>query len=166
MDTKQVHYNKRIVIFDANGNYLGEFGTPGAQLGQLDEPVDIALDADGKVYVTDTWNQRIQVFTPDSTRLVYTASAAWDVNGWSGNGLDNKPFITVDSAGIVSVTDPGSCRVISFSASTGKPTHVWDGCVSGTAFQLPAGIISSGSGGLWVTDATNGKLVHFQTQTP
>jgi predicted membrane-bound mannosyltransferase/sugar lactone lactonase YvrE len=158
--------NKRIVIFDANGKYLGEFGTPGAQLGQLDEPVDLALDADGNAYVTDTWNQRIQVFTPDATRLVYTASAAWDVDGWSGNGLDNKPFITVDSTGIVSVTDPDSCRVISFSASTGKATHVWDGCVSGTAFQLPAGIISSGSGGLWVTDATNGKLVHFQTQTP
>jgi len=54
--------NKRIVIFDANGNYLGEFGTPGAQLGQLDEPVDIALDSNGNAYVTDTWNQRIQVF--------------------------------------------------------------------------------------------------------
>jgi sugar lactone lactonase YvrE len=158
--------NKRIVIFDANGNYLGEFGTPGAQLGQLDEPVDIALDSNGNAYVTDTWNQRIQVFTPDATRLVYTASAVWDVDGWSGNGLDNKPFITVDSTGIVSITDPESCRVISFSASTGKATHVWDGCVSGTAFQLPAGIISSGSGGLWITDATNGKLVHFQTQTP
>jgi len=69
------------------------------------------------------------------------------------HGLDNKPFITVDSTGIVSITDPESCRVISFSASTGKATHVWDGCVSGTAFQLPAGIISSGSGGLWITDA-------------
>jgi sugar lactone lactonase YvrE len=158
--------NKRIVIFDANGNYLGEFGAPGAQLGQLDEPVDIALDAQGNAYITDTWNQRIQVFTPDATRLVYTASAAWDVNGWAGNGLDNKPFITVDSTSTVSVTDPESCRVISFSVSSGKATHVWDGCVSGTAFQLPAGIISSGSGGLWVTDATNGKLVHFQTQTP
>ena len=158
--------NKRIVIFDASGNYLGEFGAPGAQLGQLDEPVDIALDAHGNAYVTDTWNQRIQVFTPDATRLVYTASVAWDVNGWSDNGLDNKPFITVDPTGTVSVTDPELCRVISFSASTGKATHVWDGCAAGTAFQLPIGVLADGSGGLWVTDATNGKLVHFQTQTP
>jgi len=158
--------NKRIVIFDANGNYLGEFGSPGAQLGQLDEPVDIALDAQGNAYVTDTWNQRIQVFTPDATRLVYTASAAWDVDGWSGNGLDNKPFITVDPTGIVSVTDPELCRVISFSASTGKATRVWDGCAAGTAFQLPIGVLLDGSGGLWVTDATNGKLVHFITKIP
>ncbi|HVM73081.1 MAG TPA: glycosyltransferase family 39 protein [Anaerolineales bacterium] len=158
--------NKRIVIFDANGNYLSEFGTPGAQLGQLDEPVDIAFDADGNAYVTDTWNMRIQVFTPDETRLVYTASTGWDVNGWNGNGLDNKPFITVDSSGTVSVTDPEMCRVISFSPATGQATHVWDGCSASTAFQLPIGVLSDGSGGLWVSDAANGKLVHFQTQTP
>jgi predicted membrane-bound mannosyltransferase/sugar lactone lactonase YvrE len=158
--------NKRIVIFDANGNYLSEFGAPGAQLGQLDEPVDIALDSLGNAYVTDTWNQRVQVFTPDETRLVYTATAEWPVDGWSGDGLDNKPFITVDATGTVSVTDPEMCRVISFSSSTGKPVHVWDGCAAGTAFQLPIGIVSDGSGGLWVTDATNGKLVHFKTQNP
>ena len=46
--------------------------------------------------MTDTWNQRVQVFTPDATRLVYTATAEWPVNGWFGNGPDDKPFITVD----------------------------------------------------------------------
>ena len=158
--------NKRIVIYDASGNYLNEFGTPGMDLGQLDEPVDIAIDSLGNVYVTDTWNQRIQVFSPDATRLVYTASAQWPVDAWAGNSLENKPFITVDTSGTVSVTDPELCRVISFSAATGKPTHVYDGCATGTAFQLPIGIVSDGSGGLWVTDATNGKLVHFKTQTP
>jgi sugar lactone lactonase YvrE len=158
--------NKRIVIFDGSGNFLGEFGAPGAQVGQLDEPVDITLDAQGIAYVTDTWNQRIQVFNPDATRLIYSASAEWDVNGWSGNGLDNKPFITVDAAGTVSVTDPEVCRIISFSASTGKATQVWDGCTSSTAYQLPTGLVSDASGGLWVTDANNGKLVHFETQSP
>jgi DNA-binding beta-propeller fold protein YncE/uncharacterized membrane protein len=157
--------NKRIVIFDANGNYLNEFGSPGMQLGLLDEPVDIALDSAGNVYVTDTWNQRIQVFAPDDTRLFYTASAEWPVEGWYGNGLENKPFITVDAAGTVSVTDPELCRVISFSFS-GKPIHVWDGCVTGSAFQVPIGIVADSSGGLWVSDATSGNLVHFTPQNP
>ena len=157
--------NKRIVIFDANGNYLSEFGLPGMQLGQLDEPVDIAVDLLGNVYVTDTWNQRVQVFAPDETRLFYSATAEWPVEGWYGNGLDNKPFITVDATGTVSVTDPELCRVISFS-SDGKPSRVWDGCVTGAAFQLPIGIASDGSGGLWVTDSMGGKLVYFKTQTP
>ncbi len=157
--------NKRIVIYDASGKYLSEFGAPGMQLGQLDEPVDVAVDSLGIVYVTDTWNQRVQVFVPDATRLIYTASAEWPVEGWYGNGLENKPFITVDAAGTVSITDPGQCRVITFSSS-GKPVHVWDGCATGTAFQLPVGIVSDSSGGLWITDAANGKLVHFRTQSP
>jgi uncharacterized protein (TIGR03663 family) len=157
--------NKRIVIYDADGNYLNEFGAPGMQLGLLDEPVDIALDSVGNVYVTDTWNQRVQVFAPDETRLFYTASAEWPVEGWYGNGLENKPFITVDAAGTVSVTDPELCRVISFSFS-GKPIHVWDGCVAGSAFRVPIGIVSDSSGGLWISDATSGKLVHFTPLNP
>ena len=156
--------NKRIVIYDPDGNYLSEFGLPGMSLGQLDEPVDIAVDPSGIVYVTDTWNQRVQVFVPDDAELVYTASAEWLVEGWYGNGLENKPFITVDADGIVSVTDPEQCRVISLN-SDGKPVHVWDGCAAG-AFQLPIGIVSDGSGGLWVTDAASGRLVHFKTQSP
>jgi hypothetical protein len=31
------------------------------------------------------------------------------------------------------------------------------------AFQSPSGIVSDGSGGLWVADAAGGKLVHFKT---
>ncbi|MGA2489521.1 MAG: glycosyltransferase family 39 protein [Anaerolineales bacterium] len=157
--------NKRIVIYDANGKYLSEFGLPGMQLGQLDEPVDIALDSSGNVYVTDTWNQRVEEFAPDNTRLVYTATAVWSVDGWYGTGPDDKPFITLDKTGTVFVTDPEQCRVISFSPN-GKPAHVWSGCTESTAYQLPIGVVSDGSGGLWLTDATNGKLVHFKTQNP
>jgi DNA-binding beta-propeller fold protein YncE len=157
--------NKRIVIYAGDGSYLAELGTPGMALGQLDEPVAIALDEAGNVYVTDTWNQRVQVFTPDASGLFYRATAEWAVAGWYGNGLDNKPFITVDASGTVSVTDPEQCRVISFSSTSGKAVRVWDGC-AGAAFQQPSGIVADGTGGLWVTDAAGGKLVHFKTQAP
>lgn len=158
--------NKRIVIFDANGKYLGEFGSPGMQIGQLDEPVDVALDGFGNAYITDTWNQRIQVFSPDTSHVNYLPSAEWPLDAWNDNGVQDKPYITVDSSGMISVTDPEACRVISISASSGAPQHVWDGCVSGTAFQLPIGIATDDAGGLWVTDATNNKLIHFETQNP
>ena len=156
--------NKRIVIYDAEGKYLGEFGQPGMELGQMDEPVAVAISASGQVYVTDTWNQRVQVFSPDSSGLVYTAIAEWPVEGWYGDSLENKPFITVDGSGNVSVTDPEMCRVITFS-STGQPVRVWDGCSAG-GFALPSGIVSDGTGGLWVSDARSGTLVHFKAQIP
>ncbi|MBE3117943.1 MAG: NHL repeat-containing protein, partial [Candidatus Atribacteria bacterium] len=156
--------NKRIVVFGPDGKYITQFGTSGMGLGELDEPVAVALDAAGNVYVTDTWNQRVQVFAPDAGGLVYTAIAEWPVDGWYGQSVENKPFIAVDATGNVSVTDPELCRVITFSPG-GQPVRVWDGCPGGTLL-LPSGIAPDGSGGLWVTNAGNGTLVHFQTQNP
>jgi len=156
--------NKRIVVFDPDGSYLTQFGTPGLGLGQLDEPVAVALDAAGKVYVTDAWNQRVQIFAPDATGLVYTAVAEWPVDGWYGQSVENKPFIAVDTTGNVTVTDPELCRLITFSPG-GQPIRVWDGCLAGTLL-LPSGIASDGSGGLWVTNAGNGMLIHFKAEMP
>jgi predicted membrane-bound mannosyltransferase/DNA-binding beta-propeller fold protein YncE len=156
--------NKRIVIFGPNGDYITQFGAPGLGLGQLDEPVAVALDMSGKVYVTDTWNQRVQVFAPDSAGLVYTPFAEWPVDGWYGQSVENKPFIAVDATGNVTVTDPELCRLITFSPD-GQPVRVQDGCSAGTLL-LPSGITSDASGGLWVTNAGNGTVVHFKAGTP
>ena len=156
--------NKRIVVFDSNGNYITQFGSSGLDLGQLDEPVAVALDSAGNVYVTDTWNQRVQVFAPDTAGQVYTAVAQWPVDGWTGQSVENKPFIAVDTSGNVTVTDPELCRLITFSPG-GQPMHVLDGCTSGT-LNLPDGIASDGSGGLWVTNAGAGTIVHLKAQTP
>jgi DNA-binding beta-propeller fold protein YncE len=130
----------------------------------LDEPVAIALDSAGNVYVTDTWNQRVQVFSPDSAGTVYTALSEWPVDGWYGQSVENKPFIALDSTGNVTITDPELCRLITFSPD-GQPIRVLDGCSAGTLL-LPSGIASDGSGGLWVTNAGNGTMVHFKPQNP
>ena len=156
--------NKRIVIFGPNGDYITQFGTPGVVLGQLDEPVAIALDPAGNVYVTDTWNQRVQVFAPDATGTSFSAVTQWPVDGWYGQSVENKPFIAVDTAGNITVTDPELCRLITFTPG-GQPVRVMDGCSAGTLL-LPSGIASDGSGGLWVSNAGNGTLVHFKAENP
>ena len=156
--------NKRIVIFDGDGKYLAQFGSAGMDVGQLDEPVAVALDAAGNVYVTDTWNQRVQVFAPDPSGLDYTSIAQWSVDGWYGQSVENKPFITVDKGGNVTVTDPEMCRLITFSPG-GQALNVQDGCSSGS-LNLPSGIASDGSGGLWVSNAGSGTVAHFKALYP
>ena len=75
--------NKRIVLFDSEGNPISEFGEAGLMPGQFDEPVGIAIDTQNHVFVADTWNQRIQSFF-SSVDFNYELMNSWDVVGWYG----------------------------------------------------------------------------------
>ena len=157
--------NKRIVVFDSNGNYLTEFGSGGFDPGQFDEPVGIAIGSDGTAYVTDTWNQRIQSFVRIESgdgSVSFEPLLQWDVNGWFGQSLDNKPFIAVDANSHVFVTDPEGYRVIEFTSS-GEFVRTWGDFGEGLEqFGLPSGIAVDSQGYVWVTDAANKRILRFQ----
>ncbi len=153
--------NKRIVVFDADGNYVSEFGSAGLEAGQFDEPVGVVVDQAGKLFVTDTWNQRIQSFTISEDRLTFTPDRQWEVFGWYGQSLDNKPFIAVNAAGHVFVTDPEQYRVIEFTAE-GEVVRTWgDAAGAETTFGLTAGIAIDAQGHVWVTDALYNRILRF-----
>jgi len=88
--------NSRIVRFNNKGELLASWGSSSRFLfafgtegeGRLDEPVGVALDSSGQVYVADTWNQRVAVFSAQGE-----FRRSWPVQGWSGFSLDNKPFL-------------------------------------------------------------------------
>ncbi|MEJ2758986.1 MAG: NHL repeat-containing protein, partial [Anaerolineales bacterium] len=107
--------NKRIIVFNNQGEVLQEFGTVGYQLGEFDEPVGIAVSPiDNTLFVADTWNQRIQTFDyqPD---FGYTPISSWDIDGWFGQSLENKPYITADNLNRLLVADPEAGRVLVFA---------------------------------------------------
>ena len=157
--------NKRIVVFTSNGEFVTQFGTYGFDVGEFDEPVAVALDANGNVYVTDTWNQRIQVFSPDETGTYYYPLRNWEVSAWYGTSLENKPFIAIDPAGYVYITDPESYRVLEFDLE-GNPINIWgDYSASFDGFGLPSGIAVDNYGRVWVSDAGNHTILQFSPPT-
>jgi uncharacterized protein (TIGR03663 family) len=159
--------NKRIVIFDSEGNFISQFGSAGIDPGQFDEPVGVALDQKGDVYVTDTWNQRVQVFQPDASGKNYTPLRNWEVSGWFGQSLDNKPFIAVDqNTGNVFVTDPEGYRVLEFDPN-GAFVRGWGDYSTGPdGFGLAAGVAVDAQGKVWVTDAANMRVLRFTMPNP
>ncbi|MGD0750819.1 MAG: flippase activity-associated protein Agl23 [Anaerolineales bacterium] len=153
--------NKRIIVYDADGNFISQFGGEGTAAGQFDEPVGLALDAQGNLYVADTWNQRIQVFVPNADKSIYTPSTQWDIAGWMSQSLDNKPYLAVDQQGHIFATDPDSFRVLEFTTS-GEFVHAWGQNGTGMDnFGMPSGIAVDGQGRIWVSDAANNRLMRF-----
>lgn len=54
----------RVARFRRDGSFLGDFGRRGAAAGELRTPHGLAVDADGRIYVADRENARVQVFRP------------------------------------------------------------------------------------------------------
>ena len=50
--------------FDKFGHFITKIGTYGKEPGQIIDPEHLAIDSDGKIYVSDRGNNRIQVFKP------------------------------------------------------------------------------------------------------
>jgi DNA-binding beta-propeller fold protein YncE len=93
----------RIIKFDAAGKQLFTFGGSGSKPGFLSKPRDIAVLRDGTVYVADTGNDRIQVFTNDGVFLNIIGAEAGIPE------LRNPTAVEVD--------DKGNLYILSSSAS-------------------------------------------------
>ncbi len=153
--------NKRIIIFDSEGNNLASFGGAGLGVGQFDEPVGIEVDNLGRLFVADTWNKRIQILIPEGDTLQYPTHITWDIDGWYGDSLDNKPFLTIDEDYNVYVADPIMGRVLVFDQD-GSVLVSWGGY--GTApdeIGIAAGLAVDQQGRVWVSDALNNRLMRF-----
>jgi uncharacterized protein (TIGR03663 family) len=151
--------NKRINVFSPKGEFLNQFGSVGFALGQFDEPVGIAIDSvSGLVFIADTWNQRIQSFQMDSLDN-YIPASNWDISGWYGQALDNKPYLAIGPDGNLYVTDPELSRVLVFRTD-GEFIHYFGDFEIGN-LGIPIGITSDGDNGIWISDSKNNRLLHF-----
>ncbi len=154
--------NKRIAVFDPNGNFITQFGSAGFDPGQFDEPVGIAIDKNGTVYVVDTWNRRVQTFIPIETEgnLSFVPEKQWDVYGWFGQSLDNKPFIAVNDELHVFITDPDGFRAMEFDQN-GVLIRVWDDLNPNSSLGMPSGVAIDNDGHVWITDSLNNSLRRY-----
>lgn len=152
--------NKRVVVFDPAGNPLTEFGGSGTLPGYLDEPVGVAVDPQGRVYVADTWNQRVQVFE-EVLDNIFDSVGEWPIDGWFGQSVENKPYLAVNEAGIVCVTDPEGYRVLCFN-SGGEFLGGWGSFgESESQFGILGGIDFASDCAVWVVDSGDSRVMRF-----
>ena len=88
--------NNRVVKFSTDGRFINAWGHTGAAPGEFNQPHTIALDSQGRVFVGDRSNSRIQIFDPDGLFIAQ----------WTQFGRPSGMFISDDDT--LYVTDSTS----------------------------------------------------------
>ena len=149
--------NHRLQLLDRQGQFLAQIGSAGAVLGFMNEPVGLATGPDGSVYLADTWNGRIQKFSPD-----LIAEAEWPVDAWSGQSIVNKPYIAVDSQNRVYITDPEGYRVLVLDGEGNYLAQFGTFGTESSNFALPNGIAIDAQDNVYIADADNNRILKFE----
>ncbi len=114
--------NSRVLILDADGNYLTEFGESGDGRGQFNTVHGLAVGPDGRIFVADRDNRRVQVFNQT------TRAAAWyhpniaPVATWPGFDL---PLDIIVNRYDVWVSDLNPAKVVKLDLN-GNRQYTWE----------------------------------------
>ncbi len=137
--------------------FKGDIGNAGTLEGMFHYPTNIFLSKDGRIFVSDTLNFRIQIFTPEGTFIDAFGEAG------DGPGYFSRPRgVAVDSDGNIYVVDALFDNVQIFNAQ-GRLLMAFGGTGSEYGeFWLPTGIYIDSEDRIYVSDSYNKRVQIFQ----
>jgi DNA-binding beta-propeller fold protein YncE len=132
---------------------LATWGTPGLAPGQFNRAEGVATDAADRIYVADSCNHRVQVFSPEGQFLRSFGKPG------RGPGEMSYPYdVQVDAVGLVFVCEFGNSRVQVFDQQ-GRSVEIIG--LAGDApgeFANPWSIALDAHGNLFVADSQNHRV--------
>jgi uncharacterized protein (TIGR03437 family) len=177
-------FNNRIRRVDGGGNIatvagngaLGFSGDGGpATKAELWNPMDVAVDNSGNLYIADTGNDRIRKVSANGT--ITTVAGGALLPGYSGDGgpavgaaLFQPGGVAVDRAGNIYIADIDNNRIrkvsaagtISTVAGNGTKGFTGDGGPAASAelnlFSAHVGLSVDSAGNLYIPDVSNNRV--------
>lgn len=134
-----------------------------ATAASFNNPVGIAVDATGNVYVADTSNHRIRKITPSGVVTTIAGSTSGFLNGTGTAAKFSFPQgIAVDNTGNIFVGDRDNLRirkidatgVVTTFAGSGSYANT-DGAGTSASFQIIYGMTIDNSGNIYVSQNDN-----------
>jgi hypothetical protein len=146
--------------FGSMGDFLGKWGTLGTGTGQFQNPVGLAVDASGNVYVVDSGDLRVKKFSSSGVFL-----DRWGGNG-SGDGQFLSPWGAVFGSGRLYVTDaPTFTNSIKVFDASGTFQSRWS--TEGDTERWLSGLLGIGidrSGNVYAADSGHSTVQEFDGQ--
>jgi len=153
----------QVLVFDADTyKLLRRIGTTGMQHtlttpGDFSKPTNVAVDQEGNLYVTDTFNDRVEVFDGEGTFI-----RAFGKNGDGPGDFARPKAIAIDSDGHIWVADAMLCRLQVF---TPEGTLLMGMGVFGKKpgqFQSLAGLAIDKNNRIFASDQFPGRVEMFR----
>lgn len=150
-------YAHDIKVFDANGTLVRLIGRRGGGDGEFNFPTHLAW-ANGELYVTDTLNSRVQVFSAEGEVLV----RKFGQRGLYLGNLVRPKGVSVDGEGNVYVVESYYDSLLVFSARGEFLLPIGGTGTSTGRFYLPSGVWVDARNRVHIADMFNGRVVLFQ----
>ncbi len=163
------------------GTFLAQYfsgdGRPAAS-ATLAQPMGVALDKHGNVFIADSQNHRIRrvdAATGIITTVAGTATQIGGFNGYSGDGgpaaqakLNTPTSVAVDATGNLFIADTGNNVIRKVDAATGIITTIAGKGVAGSGgdggpavlaqLKNPTGVSVDNSGTVYFSDSYNNRV--------
>ncbi len=134
-------------------------GTPGfsgdgrtATEAQFNTPSGVALDAQGNLYIADTYNHRV--------RKVDAATGAIDTV--AGDELNSPADVAIDGADNLYIADTGNNRILIVDTA-GAVVDTVTGTEASGPLSMPSGVAPAADGNLYIADTGNNRILIVDT---
>jgi len=168
-------------VYGQGGSFsTGTQNASGINANSLNNPVGLALDSSGNLYVADWNNNRVLFYPSGSTTAtrVYGQGGLFSTNsanngGVSAASLNGPQSVALDSNSNLYVADTYNNRVLFYPSGSTTATQVYgqggsfttstanNGGVSATSLNNPYGVALDSGGNLYVADYNNNRVLFY-----
>ncbi|MBD3670858.1 MAG: hypothetical protein HUJ29_08795 [Gammaproteobacteria bacterium] len=148
--------NTILVLSHQRPVVLKRLGGYGQDPGQFRRPHDIETSIDGRIFIADPGNHRIQIFSPN---LTYMTS----LDTGRGYRLRDPKYLAIHRNGWLAVANEGRHQVLLFDAALNLIGQIGNGRPGRTRSQLnaPEGVAMHEQD-LWIADSGNHRILHYR----